>query len=65
LEVFETISTIENFPKDYPETKLKRIKKVRKALIHPHSSLFYRHENKNTIRLLLFWDNRDHPNKLI
>ncbi len=63
-QVFETIAAIEKFPKAFPESKSKKLKRTRKAVIHPHSTLFYRFENKNTIRLLLFWDNRDNPAKL-
>ena len=50
-QVFEIISTIENFPEAFPETSLKRIKLSRKALIHPHSTLFYRIESKKIICL--------------
>lgn len=64
LKVFETILAIENFPKAFPESKIKRFKQTRKAVIHPHSTLFYRIESGKKIRLLLFWDNRKNPNKL-
>lgn len=61
-EVFGTLSAISKFPKVYPESKL--FKGARKAVIHPHSTLFYRIESKNKIRLLLFWDNRKKPRKV-
>lgn len=63
-QVFETIQAIEQFPEAFPETKLKRIKSTRKAVIHPHSTLFYRLESTKRIRLLFFWDNRDNAEKL-
>lgn len=63
-QVFETIAAIEKFPKAFPESKSKKLKRTHKAVIHPHSTIFYRIESKNTIRLLLFWDNRDNPAKL-
>lgn len=61
-EVFATLTAIAEFPKAYPETKL--LKGARKAVIHPHSTLFYRIDSKKKIRLLLFWDNRNNPNKI-
>jgi len=64
MDVFQTITAIEKFPKAFPESKSKQLKGTRKAVVHPHSTLFYRIEGKNTIRLLLFWDNRDNPLKL-
>lgn len=63
-EVFKTVSAIENFPKAFPETNLKRIKSSRKAVIHPHSTLFYRVESRKRVRLLLFWDNRNDIKKI-
>ena len=60
VQVLETL--IERFPKSYPETK--KPKGARKAVIHPHSTLFYRIESKKKIRLLLFWDNRNNPKKI-
>jgi plasmid stabilization system protein ParE len=60
--VLETLTAIEEFPKAYPETKTP--KGARKAVIHPHSTLFYRIESKKKIRLLFFWDNRKNPKKI-
>ena len=63
--VFETlrvIDSLENYPELFPESKLRALKSVRKALIHPHRSVFYIYR-KNTIVLLLFWDNRRDPKK--
>ena len=62
--VFETISTIESFPNAYPITNNKNLKGTRRAVLHPHSTLFYRIEKNDQIRLLLFWDNRDDLEKL-
>lgn len=62
LQILEILATIEEFPKAYPETKL--FKRARKAVIHPHSTLFYRIESKKKVRLLLFWDNRNNPKKI-
>lgn len=62
LQVLETLITVDKFPKAYPETKL--LKRARKAVIHPHSTLFYRIESKEKVRLLLFWDNRNNPKKI-
>ena len=62
VRVIEMLIAIEEFPKAYPETK--RPKGARKAVIHPHSTLFYRIESKNKIRLLLFWDNLRKPRKI-
>lgn len=64
VSVFETITTIKQFPKAYLETILKKLKSTRKAVIHPHCSLFYRLETKDRVRLLLFWDNRANPSKI-
>lgn len=60
--VFNTISSIQQFPKAFPKSELKELKSTRKAVVHPHSTIFYRIE-KDTIRLLLFWDNRKDPKK--
>lgn len=62
VQVLETLTAIHEFPKAYPETK--RPTGARKAVIHPHSTLFYRIENNRKIRLLFFWDNRNNPDKL-
>ncbi len=60
-ETEKTIGTISNFPKSFPTSEMKQLKSSRKAVIHPHSTLLYRIKNKNTIILLLFWDNRKDP----
>lgn len=64
FEVQKTIAVIAKFPKSFPKTNLKELKGTRKALIHPHSTLFYKIVNRNKIDLLFFWDNRDNPKKL-
>jgi plasmid stabilization system protein ParE len=39
--------------------------KIRKGFVHKHISLFYKiNETKNVIELLVFWDNRQNPEKL-
>jgi plasmid stabilization system protein ParE len=63
-QVFETINSIQEFPKAFPKSERKKLKSTRKAVIHPHSSLFYRIENKSRVRLLLFWDNRRNPSSI-
>jgi plasmid stabilization system protein ParE len=62
-QTFSTIDAIENYPKLYPTISVKGLKNVHKAIIHPHSTLFYEIGN-NHIELLFFWDNRDNPDKL-
>lgn len=62
-QTFSTIDTIELYPKLYPTINVRGLKNVRKAVIHPHSTLFYE-IGKNHIELLFFWDNRDNPEKL-
>ena len=62
MSVFELLNQISAFPKAFPESK--RFKTIRKAVIHPHTTLFYRIESKKRIRLLIFWDNRNDPKKL-
>lgn len=64
LQTFQTIASIQEFPKAFPKSEHKKLKSTRKAVIHPHSTLFYRLESKKRIRLLLFWDNRRNPSKL-
>ncbi len=40
-------------------------KKVRKALITKHNTLYYRIKpSKTELELITFWDNRQNPNKL-
>jgi plasmid stabilization system protein ParE len=58
LTTYEVLDNIEEFPKSYPMSKT--LKRVRKAVIHPHSSLYYR-IRKREIELLFFWDNRRNP----
>lgn len=58
LQTYEVIDGIQEFPKLYPVSK--KLRKVRKAVIHPHSILYYR-IGKKEIQLLFFWDNRKNP----
>lgn len=56
IEVFETISLIQKNPFMFEFFKRHY---VRKAIIHPNTSLFYEVDEENkTIRLLTFFDNR-------
>lgn len=55
LKTYEVINGIKEFPKLYPVSK--KIRNVRKAVIHPHSTLYYQVVRKE-IYLLFFWDNR-------
>jgi plasmid stabilization system protein ParE len=61
-QVIQTIRSIDSFPKGFPECE--KPKNARKAIIHPHSTLFYRIKSKTKVELLLFWDNRNNPKKL-
>lgn len=58
ITTYEVLDGIEEYPKSYPVSKT--LKKVRKAVIHRHSSLYYR-VGKEEIELLFFWDNRKNP----
>ena len=62
-QTFAVIDAVETFPKLYPSIKVKGYKRVHKAVIHPHSTLFYE-ISKEQIDILFFWDNRDNPEKL-
>lgn len=62
IQTIQTIQSINTFPKGFPECK--KPKQARKAVIHPHSTLFYRIKSKKRIELLLFWDNRNNPKKI-
>jgi|GEM_PF-2117838 len=62
--VFQTIKTIQSFPKAYPLSKRAGLKGVRRAVLHPHCSLFYILESKSKIRILFFLDNRSDPKPL-
>ena len=61
-QVVQTLEAIGSFPKGFPECKVP--KQARKAVIHPHSTLFYRIKSKKRVELLLFWDNRNNPKKI-
>lgn len=58
IETYEVLNGIKNYPSAYPKSK--KLKNVRKAVIHPHTTLFYRVQNKS-IELLFFWENRRNP----
>lgn len=63
LKSYEVLKVIQSHPKLYPVSRLKNYRAVRKAVIHPHSTLYYRITNKTTITLVTFWDNRKNPKK--
>lgn len=63
IKSYEVIKVIQSHPKLYPVSKLKNYKSVRKAVIHPHSTLYYRITSRSTITLITFWDNRKNPRK--
>ncbi|WP_341903775.1 type II toxin-antitoxin system RelE/ParE family toxin [Fluviicola taffensis] len=63
LKTYEVLKVIKSHPKLYPLSKIKKYKSTRKAVIHPHSTLYYRISNKTTITLVTFWDNRKNPKK--
>lgn len=58
ITTYEVLDNIKELPKSYPASKT--LKRVRKVVIHPHSSLYYRVQKKE-IELLFFWDNRRNP----
>jgi plasmid stabilization system protein ParE len=60
-DVYSIIAGIQSFPKMYPQSK--QLKKVHKATVSKQCSLFYT-QSKDTITLLLFWDNRRNPSSL-
>jgi len=51
------LKSVSAMPEMFPETSYRN---VRKAVIVPHSSLFYEVHEKH-IGLLFFWDNRQEP----
>lgn len=64
IQTYEVIEVIKSYPKLYPLSKMRKLKSTRKAVIHPHSTLYYRISDKKTITLISFWDNRNNPAKL-
>ena len=64
LEMTRTMNVVKSFPKSFPESRIRKHKSTRKAVIHPHSTMYYRIKNKKEITIVTFWDNRDNPNKL-
>jgi hypothetical protein len=61
-QVIQPIQSIDAFPQGFPECK--KPKHARKAVIRPHSTLFYRIKSKKRIELLFFGDNRNNPKKI-
>ncbi len=64
IQTYEVIEVIKSYSKLYPLSKMRKLKSTRKAVIHPHSTLYYRISDKKTITLISFWDNRNNPAKL-
>lgn len=63
-KVHETLKTVESYPESFPIFRSKKLMHPRKAVIHPHSTVFYRIEKDQMVTLLTFWDNRDNPEKI-
>ena len=59
-EVEQVIFIISKNPKAFPKTNYK---KVHQALVVPQITLFYL-VSSNTIELVRFWNNHQHPKKL-
>ncbi|MFM7021959.1 MAG: type II toxin-antitoxin system RelE/ParE family toxin [Flavobacteriales bacterium] len=55
-----TKKTIQQISKNPEMFVSSRHEKIRKAVITKHNSLYYRVE-KNSVHLLIFWDNRKNP----
>ncbi len=62
-ETFSVIDAIEKYPQLYPKMNLRGLKHVHRAVIHPHSTMFYE-VGTNRIEILFFWNNRYDPAKL-
>ncbi len=62
-EVNGKLETIVSFPKAYPKSK--QNKKLHHCVINKFTSMVYRYEEeKQTIEIVLFWDNRTNPDKI-
>lgn len=64
LDTYEIIKIIQTHPKLFPISKIRKFRSTRKAVIHPHSTLFYRITSSNQITLVTFWDNRQNLQRL-
>jgi plasmid stabilization system protein ParE len=63
LLVNEKVVDIVAFPNQY--LMHDNNENIRKVIVHPHITLFYRNlDNENIIEILLFWDNRQNPKHL-
>ncbi len=60
-QVNSTFDLIEHSPRAYP--KYEDHENIRKAVINPHISLFYRIKDEK-IELICFWNNRRNPDDL-
>jgi plasmid stabilization system protein ParE len=58
VSVYEVLVVIQTHPKLFPVSKIRRLRSTRKAVIHPHTTLFYRIRNSKQITLITFRDNR-------
>lgn len=61
---YDVIAVITTHPKLFPISKIRKFRSTRKAVIHPHSTLFYRITNNKQITLVAFWDNRQNLKRL-
>jgi len=51
VEMVRTLKAIDTFPKSFPASGIKKFKSTRKAVIHPHSTVFYRKKMKTKSQL--------------
>ena len=63
-EVDNILNQIKRNPGMFEESK--KMKNVRKGFVSKHNTLYYRiRPRKKELQLLLFWDNRQDPGKLV
>ncbi len=63
-EVDNLLEQIKQNPEIFEESRKKR--NVRKGFVTKHNTLYYRvRPRKKELQLLLFWDNRQDPDKLV
>jgi len=63
-EVDDLLEQIKQNPEMFEESRRKKY--VRKGFVTKHNTLYYRvRPKKKELQLLLFWDNRQDPSKLI
>ncbi len=64
IGTYEVLAVIRTHPKLFPISRIRKFRSTRKAVIHPHSTLFYRITNNKQITLVAFWDNRQNLKRL-